>query len=288
MQQDRTGTAAPARPLIEEGALAVGELTLFQRSIRPPGEAWARLGVLHGYGEHSGRHAHFMEWMAERGVACEALDFRGQGRSGGRRAYVRQWTDYQQDLAAFFSQPAFGEGPPLFILGHSHGALILAAAALRGLPPARGLVLCAPFFRAQFVVAPVKVLAARALNSAAPWMLIPSGLRTEWMSRDTTMLEESRHDRLIVHQATPRWYVQVLQAQREVLARAEEIRQPLLELIADEDPVAAPAVAQEFFDRAGSADKTCLHYPGFLHEILREAGREQAFQDILQWMRERT
>ena len=65
---------------------------LFRRSARPA-KPWTSLGLIHGYGDHSGRHAHFMRWMAERGVACHALDLRGQGRSSGRRGFVRKFPD---------------------------------------------------------------------------------------------------------------------------------------------------------------------------------------------------
>jgi alpha-beta hydrolase superfamily lysophospholipase len=79
----------------------------------------------------------------------------------------------------------------------------------------------------------------------------------------------------------------MLEAQDAVFRRAGELNEPLLVMIGDEDPVADPAAAQEFFDRAGSPDKTCIHYPGFLHELLRETERVRVFEDVLAWIRSR-
>src|SRR5881227_2275657 len=103
-------------------------VTLFRRSIIPT-DPKATLGIIHGYGDHSGRFLHFMRWMAERGVACHGFDLRGQGKSTGRHGFVRQWTDYLNDLRAFLFLDEM-QRQPRFILGHSHGGLILAAVAV--------------------------------------------------------------------------------------------------------------------------------------------------------------
>src|SRR3954468_14516314 len=80
-------------------------LQLFRRGVTPadPGHSTARLALLHGYGDHSGRYLHFMRWLAGRGVACHSFDFRGHGRSPGLPVYVRRWDEYLDDLAAFLA-----------------------------------------------------------------------------------------------------------------------------------------------------------------------------------------
>jgi lysophospholipase len=275
---------------IEEEPFPATGVTLYRRSAYPAGGVEASLALLHGYGEHSGRHLHFMRWMAARGVACHALDFRGQGRASGRRGFVVSWDDYLEDLQAFLALRAVGDtrrGGPFFVLGHSHGALILGMAGIRGLVDAAGCVMTAPYFRAKMAVPPHKIAAARLLNPVLPWLGVPSGLRDEWMSADERMVQDSRADALIVRTATPRWYLGALRAQAEVLRRAGEFRLPLLVLMGDADPVADPRLAHEFFSRAGSEDKTYHPLPDHLHELLREAGRERIFQQILKWIVDR-
>src|SRR5688572_15512480 len=89
---------------------------IYFRSVVPAGVAWARIGLLHGYGDHCSRYEHFYKWMAERGVACHAFDFRGHGRSEGRRGYVAKWEEFLDDLNIFLEQPEMNRSaaPPVF------------------------------------------------------------------------------------------------------------------------------------------------------------------------------
>jgi lysophospholipase len=132
-----------------------------------------------------------------------------------------------------------------------------------------------------------KVLLARLVDPLLPWLPVPSGLRHEWMSRDEAMVMDSRADRLIVSMATPRWYLDSRRWQDEVMRRAEEFHLPMLMMMGDADPVSDPRAAHEFYERSSSEDKTFRLYPDRLHEVLRDTGREELFQAIHDWMRER-
>ncbi|HEY2584708.1 MAG TPA: alpha/beta hydrolase [Tepidisphaeraceae bacterium] len=265
---------------------------LYRRIARPTNRAVARLSIVHGYGDHSGRYAHFMQWMALRGVACGAVDLRGQGAADGRRGFVRRWEDYLDDVRAFLSLPAPGEteAAPRFILGHSHGGLVVAAAGEAGLLETagiRGVVLTSPFLQSRMELPRVKVVLGRLVGLAIPWLPVSTGLNAEWMSSDSEMVEQTRNDPLCARVATPRWYAGQLRAQQRVMENAASFRLPLLVLAAGADPIAEPAAAERFVQRVGSAEKAFRILPGLLHELLRERGREQIFQEILTWVTSR-
>jgi alpha-beta hydrolase superfamily lysophospholipase len=61
----------------------------------------------------------------------------------------------------------------------------------------------------------------------------------------------------------------------------------MLMLIGERDPVSDVAAIEHFLSRAASTDKSAIRYPEMLHEVLRERGRQEAFEDVLRWMRER-
>ncbi len=256
---------------------------LYRRSVEPA-NPMAVLGVIHGYGDHSGRYAKFMRWMAERGVACHAVDLRGQGRSEGRRGFVRQWGDYLEDVNAFLALDEMKSSLPTFLLGHSHGGLVLAAAVERGVQGIAGCILTSPFFKAKLAVPRYKILMAHLFNHVVPWLPVHSGLADNMMTSDAAMRAETKADALVSRAATPRWYLGSLEAQQRVLAEAPKFQLPLAVLLGEIDPVADITTAKHFFDAVGSSEKKLKVYPGFLHEILRETQREEVFQEILDWI----
>lgn len=262
---------------------------MYRRSTHPTTEAVARLAIIHGYGDHSGRYAHFMRWMAMRGVACDAVDLRGQGLAGGRRGFVRRWDDYLADVRAFLSlaAPESIAALPRFILGHSHGGLVVAAAGEAGMLESagiRGVVLTSPYFQSRMKLPRLKVMLGRMIGLVVPWLPVPTGMNAEWMSSDAQMVEDTRNDPLCARVATPRWYAGHLRAQSRVMADAASFRMPLMVLAGGADPIADPAAGERFVQRAGSTDKTFLACPGLLHELLRERARERISEQILAWI----
>jgi lysophospholipase len=284
-------TAGPSRS--GEGAFASADGTaLFRRWVVPTGSqtTLARLAVVPGYGEHCQRYDRFMRWTAQRGVACHGMDFRGHGRSDGRRGYVARWEAFLEDLRAFFAlddlRPGDGR-PPLFVLGHSHGGLVVARAVIDGTiggGDLAGGVLTSPFFANAVRVPAWKHWLARALDPVCPWALLRSGLSQEMMSSDPELVAESRADPLMLRCATPRFYLRMLASQAEAMDRAGEFRLPLLTLAGGADPLSSLEAIRTFHERAGSRDKTIRVYPGLRHELLREALREAVFADILGWI----
>ena len=54
----------------------------------PPQEAKAILLIDHGIGEHSGRYAHVADYFTKRDLTVWACDYRGHGKSDGKRGHI--------------------------------------------------------------------------------------------------------------------------------------------------------------------------------------------------------
>jgi alpha-beta hydrolase superfamily lysophospholipase len=261
--------------------------------VAPPTTPIAHLAILHGYGDHAGRFVHVMQWMAERGnIACHAIDFRGHGRSTGKRGHVSRWEEYLDDLGAFLATEELAthseSSPPLFVLGHSHGALVVAAAAIGGsLPHCRGVIMTAPFLSLKMPVPFLKRMLGHMGSALLPSLPVRSGIGSQMLSQDPAMAADTKADPMCLGIATPRWFTTATAAQAAVRAHAAAFTLPLLMLVAGDDGVADPAVSKEFFENAGSSDKTINTYEGMRHELLRELAREPIFQDILAWINAR-
>ncbi len=271
---------------LSEAKLRSGGETLHAFRLSPPNEVRARLAIFHGYGEHGARYVPFMSWMRERGIASATFDFRGQGRSTGRRGYAKRWEHFLDDVANFLEWESLAAPAqtPLFVLGHSHGGLVLAAAVIQRRIIAQGFVLSSPFLRPNFSIPISKRLLGSSAGVILPWLRVRTGLRESWLSSDAQMLEETRNDPLMNRIATPRWFTTMLKAQKEVMGRAAEFDRPLFCMTGSADGVADPSAAVEFVNRATSGDKLLRVYDGFRHELLREKERNRVYSDVLEWI----
>src|ERR1051325_3732271 len=179
---------------------------IFCRTLMPRAQPHARLVILHGYGDHSGRYVHFMSWMAQRGVACHTFDFRGHGRSAGKRGYVARWHDFIDDFHTFLREGELASlDAPLLVLGHSHGALVLAAAVIDGLNHVAGCILSSPFFKRCFSIPWHRNVLGQLCSRIIPAQPFKSVLQPEWLCHDAQMIEDTRRDPLGLRIATPRW-----------------------------------------------------------------------------------
>ncbi|HEX4795346.1 MAG TPA: lysophospholipase [Humisphaera sp.] len=279
----------PDLPQIE-GPLETGAVRLYRRAIVPSSAAFARLAIIHGYGDHSGRFVHFMQWMAKRGVACHAVDLRGQGKAEGKRGFVAKWEDYLNDVQTFINSLPTSDVLPLFLLGHSHGGLIVAYAVVEHLPfvpSVRGCILTAPYFANRVRIPRWKLFAANLVGRLFPWARFATGTQDDWLTSEPEMIDQTRHDPLYVRVATPAWYAAHRAAQWTTGQYAGEFHTPLLLLAGGNDQIADTNASREFFHRVGSSDKQFILHESCRHELLRETIRETIFEQILTWMKPR-
>jgi lysophospholipase len=257
---------------------------LFWISAIPP-EPKAHVALVHGYAEHLGRYGHVIEHLNGAGYAVHAFDCRGHGRSEGPRGHVLQFQSYLDDLLLFLERTKIAAGGrKVFLLGHSHGGLICARYGMSHPPGIAGVVMTSPYFRLKLQPPAIKLFAAKVLGSIAPGLPLGNEIRSEDLTRDPAMVERHRTDPMLVKTTTPGWFGASSRAQLEVLAGASNFTLPLGMFVGGADPIADPVASKQFFDRAGSADKSYREYAGALHEVLNETNRSEVLGDITTWL----
>src|SRR5260370_23073346 len=120
------------------------------------GNARAVVVIAHGYGEHIARYDQTATDLARGGFSVRGIDFRGHGQSGGTRGHCARFDEYIDDLEGEITR-ARGEGLPVFLLGHSFGALVGSHYALRFPETLAGLGLASTFFKLAPAVAAAEV-----------------------------------------------------------------------------------------------------------------------------------
>lgn len=245
--------------------------------------------VAHGLGEHGGAYSHLAEALgAALPIDVIAFDFRGHGRSPGRRGVVRRYEEFLGDLDAMVSW-VHSRRPdlPLFLLGHSNGGQVVLRYALQPTSIVAGFLASNPSIRVAMPVPRGKLRLGKFLLSVAPWVTLPTSAPSAWMTRDPAMQELYRRDGLRHNRISAPLFFGMLEGGEMLLSRAGEIRASVLLLVGGLDPVVCPESNREFYDRLGSEDKTLLLYPRMLHEPFNEVGREQVFDDLVRWLEPR-
>ena len=263
-------------------------LRLFWQTARPAAPAVAHVALIHGYAEHLGRYSEVTSALTKAGYAVHKVDVRGHGQSAGQRAHVVKFDDYLSDLELFLARVREeAAGKPVFILGHSHGALIAARYLLDKPNAVRGAILASPYFRLKLAVSPLKIWMGKLVAKVFPTLPMKNELDPAQLCRDPEIQKATAADPLYLKFATPGWFIQSSAAQDALLRRASEFTTPFLCIHGAADPVADPAASKEISDGATAKDKTFKVYDGLLHELFHEPEREDIFVDVIAWLDER-
>jgi alpha-beta hydrolase superfamily lysophospholipase len=250
------------------------------------GKAMASVVLVHGYGEHIARYDEAARAIAAAGFSVRGLDLRGHGQSGGVRGFCNRFDEYLDDVDAAVGR-ARAEGLPVFLLGHSFGALVGPHYALRHPTSLAGLVLTSPYWKLALAQPALKIWAGKLASIIAPKLALPSGLKGADVCRDPALQATYDADPLNNKNATARWFTESTAAQEELLARAPELTLPTLLLVGEADRIAAAPQARVVFERIGSKDKTLRMLAGQYHEVLNEPKptRDQTVTEIVEWLR---
>lgn len=245
--------------------------------------------ITHGHGEHSDSYARFINGLSNTGYAFIAWDWRGHGRSDGKRGYASHFTDYVKDFNIFLDRvlkmPEFKD---LYIIlsAHSMGGLIQISGLLERSPDPRiqAQILSAPLLGLTVDVPVMKDIAARVALQLYPKLTLWNELTNEQFTRDPGVLQEYPKDALRHDKVSPGVYLGFIQAISECQNRAALIKLPTLLLLGGKDSVVSTPAAERFFRHLGSQKKQLKIFPESLHEIYNDLDRNEAFEQIREFI----
>lgn len=258
---------------------------LHRRSWLPEGPSRAKVAVVHGYAEHSGRYQWAGEQLAAAGFEVHAYDLRGHGKSEGPRVLVQSFKEHLDDLHSFlWHLHDEAPGDPPFLLGHSMGGNIAALYTVVRTPALKGLILSGPAVAKPTGPARLFGPLMGAIAKVRPAMGVRA-LAATTVSRDPAVVEAYDRDPLVYRGKIPAGTVaaigrSITRIQRDMYSLAC----PLLILQGTADELCDASGAQALYDAAISDDKTLKLYEGLAHEVLNEPEKEQVLSDLREWL----
>lgn len=239
--------------------------------------------IVPGFNSHSGYYQWVAEQLTSNRFATYAIDLRGRGNSDGERFYIADNNEIVSDIDQLVSiAKQAHNGLPVFVLGHSAGGVLSALFMLAHQDKVNGFI-CESF--AYKVPAPDFALAVlKGLSHVFPHAHVLK-LKNEDFSRDEAVVAMMNSDPLIAHEVQPTKTVQQLVLADERLKNEFiDIKVPLLILHGTMDKATKPEGSQEFYDNAGSSDKTIKLYDGHYHDLLNDLGKDTVMTDVLNWL----
>jgi acylglycerol lipase len=260
-----------------------------------PNHAVGTVLLMHGYAEHGGNFAQLVREFLDARLAVALLDMRGHGLSEGPRGHLDSPNAYAEDAEAFLAGvfPHLLPNRPLFLWGHSLGALVGLQLLLRKNLPARphAAVFTSPLLGYPELVGRQKILAglAPAVAAILPTLPIAHGIPPQNLSHDQNYLDRRQQDPLICRVSTPRWLLSVRKAMNEVQKQVREFQNlcPTLLLLAGDERVTNLNEARRFAFQAYAGMKhKVIEFPGYFHELEKETDiRPRIVAESLAWLK---
>lgn len=243
----------------------------------------------HGLGAHTGWFIDVGNALNARGLSIYMNDHRGFGRSAGPRGHVRRGRTYVDDLDQFVDEVQKRQpGAPVFVLGHSMGAIFAVHLAADDTASGRnrlaGKLLLNPWVRDQTKVSLVMtagVIAGGLVGSDRIWTLAGG---PDHMTANPEAREMLNGDPYWVRGESSSFFYQLTLLRSAMLKRARQVRAPALVLQSDNDLSVVAAASRQCYEALGSADKTWKTYAGYYHDAEFETDRSALDDDIADWI----
>ena len=243
--------------------------------------------LVHGLGEHAGRHEKLARWLNGLRFAVRGYDHYGHGESGGQRGGLPVSSRLVDDLAEIVdaTRNRTPSDVPLVLLGHSMGGLVAASYAARDPRNVDGLVLSSPAFATH--LGPVQRALLRILPRVAPQLRVGNGVDAAWLSHDPEVERAYHADPLVHDRVSTRLARFIADEGHRVVARAPDWTVPTLLLYAGDDHVVDPAGSHAFAERAPDAVVARYCFEGLYHEIFNEPAAQKVCDALQRWLDER-
>jgi len=139
----------------------------------------AVVAFVHGHGDHCRRYDEWFSKLTNRNLAVLAFDYRGHGRSQGRRGVIRRFDDLLKDVTLLHEKAkTLFPGIPVVLYGHSLGATTVLSYLLKSKTLPELAIATSPWLQ---LTKPPRMLFSAIIktgNLIAPFLTFKTGLRS--------------------------------------------------------------------------------------------------------------
>lgn len=257
-----------------------------------PPQPHAVILALHGGMAHAGDYVTPALYFRDKGYATVGFDM--CGHDGKKRVDIPGFDSFLNDAELFLKWvKTTYPGLPIFVMGHSMGALIASHLAIGRFAKdhdINGFVLSSPYFVNAVKVPKLLLWFSDGLAKAFPKMKVPLESLTSSLTHDPAIT--ARHfadekDHIRATEVTFRFAAALLGAQTALAGKLSAWAHPVFAVVAGDDKLANAAATQAMLKTIPESLLEQHVYPDNYHENFNELNRDQIFGDILRWLEQR-
>jgi len=268
--------------------------------------------ISHGMAEHKERYKNFMEYLCNNGYVVVINDHRGHGKSIRDSNDLGYFYDESgkfivDDLlkVTVYIKDRFS-GLPVILLGHSMGSLVVRAYLKKYPKEINKLIVCGSPSKNDNIDMAItltklikKVKGDRYRSNFIYKLVFGKYMKDfsgdsphQWICSNIDVVNEYDKDNLCGFVFTTNGFLNLFHLMKDVYNRdgwlCENIDIPILFVAGNADPVIDSEVkwqsAQDFLRSIGYTRISSKLYPNLRHEILNEIGKEEVYNDILEFI----
>jgi len=246
----------------------------------------AVIAFVHGHGDHCRRYDEWFSKLTARNISVLAFDYRGHGRSQGRRGVIRRFDDLLQDVTLLHEKAKeIFPGVPVVLYGHSLGATMVLSYILRSTSQPELAIATSPWL--QLKNPPGKFLSAliKISNIITPFLTFRTGLCSSDFSSLNGYSEKREKDEFVHNKISSRLFSEVEKETNWILNHFTEIETPLLLMQGRDDLIMDGSATRKLNDGSpGQVEYREWKYVG--HQLHNSDRSSEVMDFMIDWIKE--
>jgi alpha-beta hydrolase superfamily lysophospholipase len=259
-------------------------LDYYFASWEPKENPIAVIALVHGLGDHCRRYDHWITQFAQNKIATVSFDYRGHGRSEGKRGVINEFDELTSDTKLLIEKTKeLFPGIPVILYGHSMGGTISMKYCLQSKDLPDIAIITSPWIKLKNPPSAVLKFLIRLANRFIPRLTVATGLRSDEFYGNDEFTDKKERDELLHNRISPRLFLEVCKQSEQIIRNIKTLNIPILLMHGKDDPITDISGSREILE-ASKANIDYKEWNDAGHHLHNYPGSNDVMNFIVKWI----